>query len=167
MKGFQYCRNMLGEKLDEEEMQTIANSKGEMYYHVMLKDVQALAFLGMVFVAPAVQMIRGPRTLSAVLATSLKYGKVGAVLGVPAGALMMYQREKGAEIDEDGFNDRAYRLRRNRNQVRVDRGSYLGALVGIGGAIGMGAALSSGAIAGMVGGTMLAAAYNTTQERHI
>eukprot|EP00794_Sanderia_malayensis_P003300 gene3300-3783_t len=167
MKGFEYLRNTLGAKLSDEDMQTIRHSHMEMYYHVMLKDVQAFALLGMVVIAPAVQMIRGPRTWSAVQSTALKYGKVGAVLGVPAGFLMMYQRAKGVKMDEDGYLDRCYRLRKNRNQVRVDRGSYLGAVAGVGAAVGMGASLSSGAVAGLVGGTILASIYNTTQEKHI
>ena len=167
MKGYQYFRNMLGENLSDEEMQVIKHGKGELYYHVMLKDVQAFALLGMVIIGPAVQMIRGPRNLAAVQATAIKYGKCGAVLGIPAGAFMMYMRERGANIDADGYYDRAYRLRKNRNQVRVDRGSYLGALAGVGGALGMGASVSSGAVVGMVGGTILAGIYNSNKDKHV
>ena len=167
MKSFQYFRNMLGEQLSDEEMQTIKHSKAELYYHVALKDVQAFALLGMVVVAPAVQMIRGPRTFAALQTTAVKYGKVGAVLGVPAGLLMMYGRERSLDIGDEGYFDRAYRLRKNRNQVRVDRGSYLGALAGVAGAFGMGASLSSGAVVGMVGGTILAGVYNMDKDKHV
>ena len=167
MKGFQYCRNLLGEQLSDEEMQVVKYSKGELYYHVMLKDVQAFAFLGMCLVAPAVQLIRGPRNLAALQATAIKYGKVGAVLGVPAGAAMMYLRARGGSIDADGFYDRAYRLRKNRNQVRVDRGTYLGTAAGIAGALGMGASVSSGAVVGMVAGTVLGGLYNIGKDKHV
>ncbi len=167
MKGYQYFRNTFGEKMTEEELQKINYAKYELYYHVALKDVQAFALIGMMVVAPAVRLIRGPRSWPAVQATALKYGKVGAVLGMPAGLLMMYQREKAANIGDEGFYDRAYRLRKNRNQVRVDRGSYLGTLAGIGGAVGMGASLSSGAVVGLVGGTLIASFYNSTQDKHI
>ena len=167
MKGFQYCRNMFGERLSDEEMQVIKYAKGELYYHVMLKDVQAFAFLGMCIVAPAVQMIRGPRTFAALQATAIKYGKVGAVLGIPAGAGMMYMRERGANIDADGFYDRAYRLRKNRNQVRVDRGTYVGTIAGVAGALGMGAPISSGAVVGMVAGTVLGGLYNSGKDKHV
>ena len=167
MKGFQYCRNMLGEQLNDEDMQLISHSKAELYYHVMLKDVQAFAFLGMCFIAPVAQLIRGPRTFAALQSTAIKYGKVGAALGVPAGAAMMYMRERGGNIDSDGFYDRAYRLRKNRNQVRVDRGTYLGTVAGIAGALGMGASVSSGAVIGMVAGTVLGGLYNTGKDKHV
>ena len=158
---------MLGEQLSDEEMQVINHSKAEMYYHVMLKDVQAFAFLGMCFVAPVAQLIRGPRTFAALQTTAIKYAKVGAVLGVPAGAAMMYMRERSANIGDSGFYDRAYRLRKNRNQVRVDRGTYLGTAAGIAGALGMGASVSSGAVVGMVAGTVLGGLYNTGKDKHV
>lgn len=167
MKGFQYFRNLLGEQMSDEEMQIIKHSKAELYFHVMLKDVQAFAFLGMCVIAPAVQMIRGPRTFAAFQSTAIKYGKVGAALGVPAGVIMTYMRERSADIDEDGFYDRAYRLRKNRNQVRIDRGTYLGTMAGVAGALGMGASISSGAVVGMVAGTVLGGLYNSNKDKYV
>lgn len=167
MKGFPYVRNMLGERLSDEDMQNIKHSRAELYFHVVLKDVQAFAFLGMCVVAPAVQMIRGPRNFAALQATAIKYAKVGAVIGVPAGFAMTYMRGRSADMDDDGFYDRCYRLRKNRNQVRVDRGTYLGTIAGAAGALGMGAPVSSGAVVGLVAGTILGGLYNTGKDKYV
>lgn len=69
------------------------------------------------------------------------------------------------------YFDRAYRLRHNRNQVRVDRSAYCGLGVGamaatmasgaVGGAVGVAA---GGAAVGLASGTLLGALYNVTQS---
>ena len=56
--------------------------------------------------------------------------------------------------------DRCYRLRHNENVVRTDRLSLLGAAVGSGVAMYLGGNVGDGAISGMVGGILLATAYN-------
>ena len=84
----------------------------EVYTHVTFKTIQTGALLGMVFIAPAVRLAVGPRTLAAVTETALRYGRNGAIIGVPLGPLMTYARAKSGEgINEDGYIDRAYRLR--------------------------------------------------------
>ena len=57
--------------------------------------------------------------------------------------------------------------RYNRNQVRVDQASFLGALGGAGGSLLLGASAVSGAVVGLVGGTLAMGIYNTVAaERH-
>ncbi|EDO46076.1 predicted protein [Nematostella vectensis] len=158
---FQWTRNMLGQTLEDEEMRVIKYPCTELTTHVTFKTIQAFALLGMVAVGPAVRGIRGPRNLQAIIDTAVNYGKYGAVLGAAAGPAMTYARVVGGGIDEDGLYDRCYRLRYNRNQVRTDRLAFLGTLGGAAGAMAMGGSLSSGAVIGLVGGTVLAGVYNS------
>lgn len=167
----QFCwfRNILGQKLTDEEMANIKYPRVELYSHVTFKTIQAGALLGMIVIAPAVRLAAGPRTLKAVTETALRYGRNGAIIGIPLGSLMTYGRAtSGDGIDEDGFIDRAYRLRYNRNQVRVDRASMLGTLGGAGVALLLGGSAVSGAVVGLVGGTVTMGIYNAVSaERHI
>ena len=58
--------------------------------------------------------------------------------------------------------------RYNRNQVRVDQASFLGALGGAGGSLLLGGLAVSGAVVGLVGGTVAMGLYNTfAAERHM
>lgn len=109
-----YCwfRNMLGQKLTDDEMGKIKHPAVELYAHVTFKTIQAGALLGMVVIAPAVRLAVGPRTLAAVTETAVRYGRNGAIIGIPLGPLMTYGRATSGEgINEDGYIDRAYRLR--------------------------------------------------------
>ena len=103
---------MLGQKLTDEEMADIKHAAVEVYTHVTFKTIQAGALLGMVIIAPAVRLAVGPRTLAAVTETGVRYGRNGAVIGIPLGPLMTYGKATSGEgVKEDGFIDRAYRLR--------------------------------------------------------
>ena len=109
---FFWFRNMMGQKLADEEMGQIKYPRMELYTHVTFKTIQAGALLGMVLIAPAVRLVSGPRTLNAISETALRYGRNGALIGIPLGPLMTYGRAtSGDGLNEDGFIDRAYRLR--------------------------------------------------------
>ena len=111
-RNFSWFRNMLGQKLTDEEMGDIKHAAVEVYTHVTFKTIQAGALLGMVIIAPAVRLAVGPRTLAAVTETAIRYGRNGAVIGIPLGPLMTYGKAiSGEGINEDGFIDRAYRIR--------------------------------------------------------
>jgi len=57
--------------------------------------------------------------------------------------------------------------RYNRNQVRVDQASFLGALGGAGGSLLLGGSAVSGGVVGLVGGMVAMGLYNTfAAERH-
>ncbi|KAK2572638.1 hypothetical protein P5673_001611 [Acropora cervicornis] len=161
-RQFFWFRNMMGQKLADEEMGEIKYPRMELYTHVTFKTIQAGALLGMVLIAPAVRLVSGPRTLNAISETALRYGRNGALIGIPLGPLMTYGRAtSGDGLNEDGFIDRAYRLRYNRNQVRVDQASIVGLLGGAGVAVLLGSSAVSGAIVGLVGGTVAMGMYNT------
>ncbi|KAJ7394197.1 hypothetical protein OS493_003880 [Desmophyllum pertusum] len=169
MSNFGWWRNLLGQKLTDDEMREIKHPALELYTHVTFKTVQAGALLGMVVIAPVFRLAVGPRTLLAVKETALRYGRNGAIIGLPLGPLMTYGRATSGEgINDDGMFDRAYRLRFNRNQVRVDQASILGSLGGAGGALLLGSSVVSGAVVGLVGGTVAMGLYNTVAaERHL
>lgn len=159
---------MAGQSLTDDNMRVIPHPLLELNVHVTTKTVQACALLGMVLIGPAVRLIRGPRTVGAFKDTAIKAGKIGALIGIPLGPALTYAKVNGAKVDDDGLFDRCYRLRYNRNQVRVDRLSYLGAVGGAAGALYLGSALSSGAVVGLVGGTLLGTIYNSTiGEKHV
>lgn len=161
-RQFFWFRNMMGQKLADEEMGQIKYPRMELYTHVTFKTIQAGALLGMVLIAPAVRLVSGPRTLNAISETALRYGRNGALIGIPLGPLMTYGRAtSGDGLNEDGFTDRAYRLRYNRNQVRVDQASIVGTLGGAGVAVLLGSSAVSGAVVGLVGGTVAMGMYNT------
>ena len=66
----------------------------------------------MVIFAPVVRLAAGARTLGAVKETALRYGRNGAIIGIPLGPLMTFAKaHSGAGIDDDGMFDRTYRLR--------------------------------------------------------
>ena len=112
MSNFGWWRNLLGQKLTDDEMREIKHPALELYTHVTFKTVQAGALLGMVVIAPVFRLAVGPRTLLAVKETALRYGRNGAIIGLPLGPLMTYGRATSGEgINDDGMFDRAYRLR--------------------------------------------------------
>ena len=90
----------------------------------------------------------------------MKCGRGGAMIGLALGPVLTFMRMKGSE--EVGYYDRSYRLRCNRNQVRVDRMSYLGAAAGAGTMAYMGGSPVNGIILGLSAGCLLGAFYNTT-----
>ena len=111
-RNFCWCRNLLGQKLSDDEMGNIKHPAAELYAHVTFKSIQAGAVLGMVLFAPAVRLAAGPRTLAALTETAIRYGRNGAIIGVPLGPVLTYTRAASGEgINEDGYIDRAYRLR--------------------------------------------------------
>lgn len=116
MSSFGWLRNMLGRKLSDDEMRIIKHPAVELYAHVTFKTIQAGALLGMVVIAPIFRLAVGPRTLLAVKETALRYGRNGAIIGIPLGPLMTYAKATSGEgINEDGMFDRAYRLRCQNN----------------------------------------------------
>ena len=103
---------MLGQKLTDDNMRLIKHPAVELCTHVTIKTIQAGALLGMVVIGPVFRLAVGPRTILAIKETALRYGRNGAIIGIPLGPLMTYARAKSGEgINDDGMFDRAYRLR--------------------------------------------------------
>ncbi|XP_013384363.1 uncharacterized protein LOC106154507 [Lingula anatina] len=166
--GFYWSRNMMGQKLTDEQMREIPHANVELFGHVTIKTVQAGAFLGTLLTGPLTQAIRGPRTLNAIMETAARHGRNGAIIGLVLGPAMTFMKCNSMNWDEEGIYDRCYRLRYNRNQVRVDRASALGATAGYLVALQIGVSGATGFVFGMTGGVVLSAVYNSMFcEKHV
>ena len=159
MLGSAYFKNLVGFKLTDAEMETIPQPRLELITHVTIKDIQAFGLLGTFLIGPLVAVARKPsRNAAGVTRLATRCGKFGALLGVVAGPAMSIAKMKS--LDEDAIRDRCYRLRMNRNQVRVDQASIVGVATGatLGVVTGQGPVFL--ALLGMNGGVIAAAIYN-------
>jgi len=155
--GLQWVKNMAGFDLSDKDMKDIPHPTAELVLHVTLKTVQAFGLIGTVVIGP-IKGFRGPP--GNLKRQMTRFGKWGAILGLAAGPAMTYGRLSSINFDENGIYDRCYRLRHNRGQVRVDRGSLVGVVAGAGlfSAVRMCPVL--GSLVGMSTGVISMAAYN-------
>lgn len=162
--GSQWFRNMRGATLTDEEMKEIPHPTLELTLHISTKTIQAGGLLGSMLIAPiACLIMKDSRNLNALKHTAMRYGRNGIIIGAALGPLMTYGKIRNEE-DPYKIWDRCYRLRYNRNQVRVDQMSVVGGAAGT--AIGVASGACNGAmlggVTGMVSGVLLAAIYNST-----
>lgn len=160
MVGKDWTLNMMGVRLSENQMHNIPHAKSELTLHVTTKTVQAGGLLGAAMVGPVMALARGPRDTQGLKSWAEHCGRYGVMIGLVAGPLMTYATMK--KQSHDAIWDRCYRLRYNRNQVRVDRLSFVGAVAGYAAASYLGDSTALGAIVGMNGGLILAAVLNAT-----
>lgn len=126
---YPYFQNFVGVELSEEEFQDIKYPYHEMYFHVTLKTVQAGTLLGTVLFGPVIALARKEtRNFQGLVSKVNHAGKIGFGIGLVAGPLMTYK--KFTDQSYDAVWDRAYRVRKNRNQVRVDRAFVTGGVLG-------------------------------------
>lgn len=161
--GGEWMQNLCGVSLDDEAMQKIGHPTIELGTHVTIKTVQSFGLLGTVLVGPITAAARQEtRNWPGVQQSMTRAGRGGLILGLFAGPLLTYLTVRN---ETDGYKiwDRCYRLRYNRNQVRVDQASIVGAATGA--AIAYGTASAGGAmfgsLVGMSSGIILAAVYNS------
>jgi hypothetical protein len=93
--------------------------------HLSWKCVQGGAVLGSL-ATPLVVLARGA-PWGAAWRTSLLYGTLGATAGTAA---LVAQRLLTGSLDDEGVDDRAYRLCKSASQLRVDAVSLVGACGG-------------------------------------
>lgn len=142
--------------LNDEEMCNIPMARPELHIHVMYKTVQAGTILGMGVFGPLISLLRR-RPLGA---TCLRAGKIGALIGIPAGPAMTEMTLNKTNSTDEMVVDRVYRLRYNRCQVRVDRMCTYGALAGAAFAAFTGGAAINGALTGIFVSTLATGVYN-------
>ena len=159
--GTNWVLNMAGLRLGETDMATIHHPKTELTVHVTTKTVQAGGVLGSLLVAPTLTALQGPRNLNTLKSKMETCGRYGVFLGLVAGPLMTWQRLNSTRANYASVWDRCYRLRYNRNQVRVDQLSFVGAVAGFTAAHYLNDSGALGAIVGMSGGCIFAAFLNT------
>lgn len=156
-----WAKNMVGISLTDEEMKDIPNGVAELGVHVTMKTVQAFGLIGTLVIAP-ISTFRGRGTFAR---QATKFGKWGVALGLVVGPALTYGRLQSIKFDEKGVYDRCYRLRHNYNQVRVDRGSIVGAVAGAGLFPVLGSCPVLGSLVGMSTGVIAMAAYNQSQSK--
>jgi len=156
-----YLKNHLGFQLTDEEMRDIPYPYLEMYTHVNIKAAQFFGIAGTMVVGPISAIVRSKtRSLAGIGSLAYKCGKWGVIISLFVGPAMTTSVLRAKNADRDSVYDRCYRLRYNRNQVRVDRGSAVGALTGAALAVPMGARPLFGGLVGMSMGIMAMAYYN-------
>jgi len=156
-----WFKNYLGFNLTDEQMRDIPHPYLELHTHVIIKTAQAFGFLGTVVVGPIVALSRSQtRSFAGVASSSCKCGKWGMMLSLVVGPLMTSSVLKAKKADYDSVYDRCYRLRYNKGQVRIDRGSAVGAVSGAALAVPMGASPMMGVLLGMSMAMISMAVYN-------
>jgi hypothetical protein len=152
-----WAKNHAGFSLSDKEMKDIPYPTAELGIHVTLKTVQAFSLIGTLIIGP----IKGYRAGS-LTKQMTRFGKWGVVLGLATGPAMTYARLNSINFDENGIYDRCYRLRHNRSQVRVDRGSIVGMVAGAGLFPALRMCPVLGSLVGMSTGVLAMAVYNMT-----
>lgn len=157
--SLQWAKNMAGLSLDDKEMKNIPYPTTELGLHVTLKTVQAFGIIGTVVIGP-IKGFRGPP--GSLKRQMTRFGKWGVILGLVTGPALTYGRLSSINFDENGIYDRCYRLRHNRHQVRVDRGSLVGFVAGAGLFPALKMCPVLGSLVGMSTGVLAMAVYNQT-----
>ena len=156
-----FLKNHLGFELTDEEMCDIPYPYLEMYTHVNIKVAQFFGFAGTTVVGPISAIVRSKtRSLAGISSSAYKCGKWGVIISLFAGPVMTLSVLKANKADRDSVYDRCYRLRYNKNQLRIDRGSAVGAVTGAALAVPMGARPLFGGLVGMSTGIIAVTYYN-------
>ena len=157
-----YLKNYLGFALTDDEMHDIPYPYVELHTHVFIKAAQVFGTLGTLVIGPVSAIIRSKtRSLAGIKSSSYKCGKWGVIISLAFAPVMTQAVLKGRKADRDSVYDRCYRLRNNRGQVRVDRGSAVGAVSGAALAGPVGATPLMGALFGMSAGFISMGVYNS------
>ncbi|CAK9030494.1 unnamed protein product [Durusdinium trenchii] len=142
-----FCRNWLHMNIEDDEMRDIPNPWNEMQLHISYKFAEAFSLLGL---GAGLVLARKPNRLrkmgqAAFLGTCIGAGPVGFTAW----------NWKGSTLKDDEIYDRAYRLRYNRHQIRVDQAFEAGCQLGLVGGLvisrSIGAAVADCGTLGVVG----------------
>jgi len=159
--NFPWFKNFVGFEVPDEQMRDIPYPYLEMHTHVIMKCAQAFGLLGTVIVGPLVAVSRSKtRSLSGLKSSCCTCGKYGVMLSFVAGPLMTQSVLSAKKANRDSVYDRCYRLRYNKKQIRIDRGSAVGAVGGSALAGQMGASPVMGALVGLSVGFISMMVYN-------
>merc|ERR1712111_178785 len=123
----------LGQELTEEELTDIPYPRLEVHWHVMYKQVELGGFAGMCLIGPLIGAVRG-RSVTAAWSAAKTGGKWGVITMTPLWPIATEVVLKKAS--QESTYDRAYRIRNNMGQLRVDRYADLFSLGGLGVALG-------------------------------
>ena len=163
MPGVSYIKNHLGFSLTDDQFEDIPYPITELVTHVTIKHLQAGALVGTTVLGPLYALARQrTRNLAGIGQKAAQFGRNGMIIGLGMGPIVTYMQSKTFSTEE--FEDRAYRLRHNRGQVRVDRASFLSGVAGAGVGAAMGASPLLGGMIGISAGILGMREYNKTQS---
>jgi len=156
-----FVKNIVGLTPGEDAMKDIPHALAELYAHVTLKTVQTGVLVGTLIVGPISALRKSEtRSLVGVRRRMARCGLWGLGIGVLAGPVLTYARLTTSGATEESIYDRSYRLRKNRGQVRVDRGWLVGWVGGAGLSMALKKCPVFGSMVGMSAGVIAAAYYN-------
>lgn len=153
-----YFMNFAGLTLNDDKMKQISCPRAEVMFHVTCKTAETAALMGGCVIGPIQCLQEGKYDYETMRQRAYKCGVQGLIAGAIMGPVLSHMRLRTQPAVS--IYDRAYRLRYNFNQVRTDRFTMLGSLVGTGAAFYMGEELKQGAFFGMCGGCVLAGVLN-------
>ena len=142
--------NFAGMTLTDDKMKEITCPRTEVMFHVTCKTAQTGALLGAMVCGPLQSLHEKRYDIDNLRQKAFACGKQGLMAGLIMGPLLAHLRLRTQ--NSVTIYDRAYRLRYNFNQVRTDRFSILGSLVGAGAAMYLGQELQQGVVFGLCGG---------------
>jgi hypothetical protein len=111
----------------EEGLEPIPFAKAEVFRHTMTRGAQ-VGVIGSWLLVPPLAYWRGVRGVG-LASAAFKTSVVGCLAGAGFLAVGTYQKLEGDE--PYAVYDRAYRLRNNRGQLKLDELSYAGSAVGV------------------------------------
>jgi len=156
-----WFKNFLGFEVTDDQIGNIPYPYAELHAHVVMKTAQAFGLLGTLVVGPVVALAHSEtRSFAGIKSSACKCGKWGVMLSFVAGPVMTQSLLRGKQATPESVYDRCYRLRYNKGQVRIDRGSAVGAVSGALLAGQMSASPVMGALLGMSAGMISMAVYN-------
>ena len=131
-KRYPWLNNFFGRKLNDDELRDISYPFAEVQLHATLKFAQVGAVIG-IGIGEIVGFRRAKKFRSNVARTA-------AVISGSKGRNWMFMSGilsfpfckayyTALDYDKNDFYDRAYRLRNNNYQLRIDRGSLFGGLI--------------------------------------
>ncbi|KXZ44118.1 hypothetical protein GPECTOR_73g639 [Gonium pectorale] len=109
----------------DDEYVSPSSPAGYLMWHIIKKGWQAGSVVGVAAVLPTMYLIRKVRDPTALLRALGYSAAIGTAATGTLGVL------KCTQIDQEGFEDRAYRLHYNQGQNRTDAFSAAGAAVGL------------------------------------
>ena len=160
-----WLKNLLGFALTDQEQNQIPYPRLEVTIHVTCKAIQAFVVLGACLIAP-ISVVLSSDTIGLVEIASrmTSYGRTAIMIALFVGPLVTYLRLMSAKKEEE-VTDRCYRLRKNRVQLRVDRGTLVGVLAGYSlASLGLLPSIMFGITIGIPAGILGAVIYNSMHQ---
>mmetsp|Transcript_93743 Transcript_93743/g.183802 ORF Transcript_93743/g.183802 Transcript_93743/m.183802 type:complete len:176 (-) Transcript_93743:29-556(-) len=96
--------------------------------HVAMKGVQAGSILGLAIGVPLIAYLRKMPISKA----WLKVMPIAPIIGTIGSLSLLYGKNATTPFGSDGIDDRAFRIMHNKGQVKVDKYSVVGSVLGMG-----------------------------------